>query len=167
MNGLKVYVGSDTQNVFGNRKGASDLEFSMEETRMIDLPHIRGRYAILYAETTPFMSLANVKVWTAEGNMAVGKAARGTSNMRFLNTSENSYGEVMPTKVWNVDGGTDSCMLVGSERGEPFSLEVDNGADMTVEAVSVNARNITRADLGKNATVTVYTSDSEVDSGSP
>ena len=68
--------------------------------------------------------------------MAVGKAARGTSNMRFLNTSENSYGEVMPTKVWNVDGGTDSCMLVGSERGEPFSLEVDNGADMTVEAVS-------------------------------
>ena len=167
MNGLSVYVGSDTQNVFGNRKGASDLEFSMEETRMIDLPHIRGRYAILYAETNPFMSLANVKVWTAEGNKAVGKAARGTSNMRFLNTSENSYGEVMPTKVWNVDGGTDSCMLVGSERGEPFSLEVDNGADMTVEAVSVNARNITRADLGKNATVTVYTSDSEVDSGSP
>lgn len=167
MNGLSVYVGSNTQNVFSNRKGASNLEFGTGETRMIGLPHIRGKYAILYAETNPFMSLANVKVWTAEGNMAVGKLASGTSNMMFMNTSESSYGEVIATNEIQVESGMDSCVMVGSDRGEPFSLRVDNGADMSVDSVSVNAKNITRADPGQNAIVTIYTSDSDVESDLP
>ena len=167
MNGLSVYIGSDTQDVFGNKKGAANLQFATGETRMVSLPYIRGKYVILYAETNPFMSLANVKVWTAEGNMAVGKLAKGSSNMRFMNTSEISYGTIIPANEMQVGAGSDSCVMVGSERGEPFSLEVDNVADLGVESVSVDVRNIIRAEPGKDATITIYTSQSDAESGSP
>ena len=164
MNGLAIYIGSDTQNLFDNSKGASNLEFGKEETKMVNLRHLRGKYAIIYAETNPFMSLANVKVWTAEGNMALGKLLSGSSNTRFMNLSEDSYGQVLDRSFVEVEGGLDSCVMPGSTDGGPFSVQVDNGADMLINSVSVDIRNLTLVDPGKNATLTVYTSGSSLDS---
>ena len=169
MNGLSIFVGSDTSSVFANSRGASGLNFAAGETRLIPVPYLKGSYVILYAEANPSISLANVKVWTAEGNAAAGKRMRSSSNMDYLSMSDDSYGQIVPETSVVLDATSDSCHMLGSKDGDgskPFYVEVDNGSDMGVNSVAVDVRNLTVAASGKNATVAVFTSNSPYDSSS-
>ena len=168
MSGISIFVGSNTENVFANSRGAVGLNFAQAETRMVKVPSLKGQYVILYAEKNPSMSIANVKVWTAEGNAATGKVMKSSSSGDYLDMSDDSYGQVMPENFVFIDGKPGSCYMLGSKNGigDPFSVEVDNGVDMGVNSVAVDVRNLAVADPSQNATLTIYTSDTTLDSSS-
>lgn len=159
MSNISAYVGNDLENIFGNTIVAEDESFGPGETKILPVNYVKGTMVVLYASASPKMSLSNVKVWTAEGNMASEKAIMASSNLIFGNSTEVEKSVV-------VDGDAGTCIDMNATDAAQTSLALDSGASVLVDTVMVSIEDIASQVEGKNASMSVYVSNSkDIDDG--
>ena len=153
MSNISLYVGTNTDNIFGNTLVAENLDFGPKQDIMVPIVPTRGTMVILYAAQRPKMSLANVKAWAAEANMAVGKPVLSSPDMYFKNDDNSTMSSM-------ADARLSTCMDAASTSpGSNFYVMVDNENSIMVDAVIV-ALNNTRLSAGQaDGEVTVFVTD--------
>ena len=158
MTNISAYVGDDLENIFGNTIVADQESFGSGETKILPVNYVKGNMVVLYASASPKMSLSNVKVWTAEGNMATEKTIMASANLLFGN-STNSEKDVI------VDGDPGTCVDMDASQSGQSSIAIDSGAEVMVDTVIVLLKDtISQSDL-KKASMSIFVSDSrDVDS---
>lgn len=123
MSGITLYIGTDQAIVQGNREISSNMDFAPGESRVVPTGYVRGNMIILWAgyATEGNMSLANVKVWPAEGNAALNKPVYASSSPPDLNTT--------------TDGSLTSCSYVKADNTGSAWFVVDLGYTADVATV--------------------------------
>lgn len=158
MNNISAYVGEDLENIFGNTLVANNQSFDPGETKILPVDYVKGSMVVLYASDRPEMSLSNVKVWTAEGNMATEKKIMSSSNLILGNATDVE-------KIVVVDGKPGTCIDLNSTDSASSSIAIDSGSDVTVDTVMVLLENAKSQVEYENMSMSVYVSNTlEVDS---
>lgn len=154
MYNISVYVGSNKDNIFANDLVASELSFESGETQIIPVQYVQGSFVVLYAASQPIMSLSNVKVWSAESNIAAGKTILASDNTIAGNITERGRG-------FMVDGNPKTCAKLSGAGGAGFSVAIDTGYMANVESVMLSLKGSMIQSGYSNAEATVFVSDSQ------
>jgi len=158
MSNISAYVGDDLENIFGNTIVADQESFGPGETKIIPVNYVKGNMVVLYAAASPRMSLSNVKVWTAEGNIATGKRVVASKNLVFQDSSNSEDNTI-------VDGDSMTCIDMGSVEPGQTSVAIDSGAEAMVDTVMVLIQDVVSEAKYGNASMSIFVSDSpDVDS---
>eukprot|EP00204_Picochlorum_oklahomense_P000061 CAMPEP_0118799260 /NCGR_PEP_ID=MMETSP1161-20130426/1539_1 /TAXON_ID=249345 /ORGANISM="Picochlorum oklahomensis, Strain CCMP2329" /LENGTH=1158 /DNA_ID=CAMNT_0006726935 /DNA_START=401 /DNA_END=3877 /DNA_ORIENTATION=+ len=154
MYNISVYVGSNKDNIFANDLVASELAFEAGQTLIVPVQYVQGSFVVLYAASRPIMSLSNVKVWSAESNIAAGKTILASENTVAGNITELGRG-------FMVDGNIRTCTRLSGAGGAGFSFAIDTGYMGNIESVMLSLKGSAIQSGYSNAEATVFVSDSQ------
>jgi hypothetical protein len=132
MSGISLFVGNNATDYKSNTLVQRDLQFEAGETKVVPVDHLMGKLVMLNAdgEETEGLSLANTKVWPAEGNAALNKPI--------------STAGVVPLRAnYSTDGSLSTCADFEAEGADSVWMGVDLGYEAAVSVVALT--------LGKDA----------------
>ena len=126
MHGVSLYVGNNATDFDSNVEVWSNLSFLPGETKVLPVDHLLGKLVVLDTGTPDqgAMSLANTKVWPAEGNAA-------------LNKPISSAGPLPPKANFTTDGSLSTCVTYRAVDSDSVWLGVDLGYDADVAVVAL------------------------------
>ena len=126
MTGISLYVGNNATDYKSNTLVQRDLEFASGETKVVPVDHLMGKLVLLNADgdNTQGLSLANTKVWPAEGNAA-------------LNKPVSTAGPVPMKANYSTDGSLSTCVDFESADSDSVWMGVDLGYDAAVSVVAL------------------------------
>jgi Protein tyrosine and serine/threonine kinase len=144
MSGISLFVGTNATDYQSNTLVQRDLEFEAGETKVVPVDHLMGKLVLLNAdgENTEGLSLANTKVWPAEGNAA-------------LNKPISTAGPTPLRANYSTDGSLSTCVNFEAEGSDSVWMGVDLGYEA---AVSVVALTFGKDALAAASNVLVYVS---------
>jgi len=126
MSNISLFVGNNATDYKSNRLVQRGLQFEAGETKVVPVDHLMGKLVLLNAEEeTEGLSLANTKVWPAEGNAALNKA---------ISTAG-------PPPLWanySTDGSLSTCVDFEADEADSIWMGVDLGYEATVSVVSLS-----------------------------
>lgn len=126
MYGVSLFVGNNATDYKSNRLVQRDLQFKAGETKVVPVDHYMGKLVILNAngEKNEGLSLANTKVWPAEGNAA-------------LNKPISTAGPLPLRANYSTDGSLSTCVAFQAEEADSVWIGVDLGYEAAVSVVSL------------------------------
>lgn len=126
MSGISLFVGNDATDYKSNTLVQRDLQFKAGETKVVPVDHLMGKLVLLTAdgEETEGLSLANTKVWPAEGNAA-------------LNKPISTAGPIPLRANYSTDGSLSTCVSFEAEEADSVWMGVDLGYEASVSVVGL------------------------------
>ncbi len=126
MSGISLFVGTNASDYQSNTLVQRDLQFAAGETKVVPVDHLMGKLVMVNADGdgTEGLSLANTKVWPAEGNAALNKPI--------------STAGPLPLKAnYSTDGSLSTCVSFDSDDDDSVWMGVDLGYDAAVAVVAL------------------------------